>query len=90
VISQQQPGIHTAEAVIKQLLAGANAVQITSALYKNNIDHISSLNKGIESWMSDHKFNTIDDFRGKLSQVKLDNPAVLERVQFMRLYSNIE
>lgn len=83
-------GIHTAEAAIKQLLAGANAVQMTSALYKNNIDHISSVVKGIESWMGDHKFNSIDDFRGKLSQIKLENPAVLERVQFMKLYSNIE
>jgi dihydroorotate dehydrogenase (fumarate) len=83
-------GIHTAEAAIKQLLAGANAVQVTSALYKNNIDHISSMTKGIESWMSEHKFNSIDDFRGKLSQIKLENPAVLERVQFMKLYSNIE
>jgi dihydroorotate dehydrogenase (fumarate) len=83
-------GIHTAEAAIKQLLAGANAVQITSALYKNNIDHIGSVVKGIETWMGEHKFSSIDDFRGKLSQIKLENPAVLERVQFMKLYSNIE
>ena len=82
-------GIHDHESAIKQLLAGANAVQVASVLYKQGFDQISQINKGIEAWMDEMKYSTIDDFRGKLSQVNVENPAVFERVQFMRLYSKI-
>jgi dihydroorotate dehydrogenase (fumarate) len=83
-------GIHNAEAAIKQLLAGATTVQITSALYKNGFDQITKIVEGIKDWMEPHNFKSIDDFRGKLSQKNVENPAVFERVQFMKLYSNIE
>ena len=83
-------GIHNHEAMIKQLLAGANVVQMTSALYKNGFDVIKNTLDGLMDWMESHEFKTIDDFRGKMSQSKQENPAVYERVQFMRLYSQIE
>jgi len=40
--------------------------------------------------MKKHKFDTVDSFRGKLSKSNLENPAAIERVQFMKLYSDIE
>jgi dihydroorotate dehydrogenase (fumarate) len=82
-------GIHDHESVIKQLLAGATAVQMASALYKYGFKHITEVLKGIEGWMDQKGFKTTDDFRGMLSQQKLDNPAAFERVQFMKLYSQI-
>jgi dihydroorotate dehydrogenase (fumarate) len=44
---------------------------------------------GIESWMQDHNFNSIKDFKGLLSHTNVHNPASYERVQFIRLYSSI-
>ncbi|MCX6271075.1 MAG: diguanylate cyclase [Bacteroidetes bacterium] len=82
-------GIHDYEAVVKQLLAGATAVQVASLLYKNGFNQIARLNNGLEKWMEEKNFKTITDFRGKLSQVNVENPAVFERVQFMKLYSKI-
>jgi len=82
-------GIHTAEAAIKQLLAGATAVQVVSALYKHGFGSIGEMLKGIEQWMDQKGFASIDEFRGKMSQHNLVNPAEFERVQFMRLYSKI-
>ena len=35
-------------------------------------------------WMDHEGYNNLDDFRGKLSQVKSGNPAAFERVQFMK------
>jgi dihydroorotate dehydrogenase (fumarate) len=40
--------------------------------------------KELEGWMTRNKFNTLDQFRGKMSQAKSENPAVYERVQFMK------
>jgi len=82
-------GIHNAEAVIKQLLGGATAVQVVSALYKGGLGVIAKITEGIEQWMDNKGFATIDEFRGKMNQKNLKNPAEFERVQFMRLYSKI-
>ena len=82
-------GIHTAEAAIKQLLAGATAVQVVSALYKDGFGAIARIVEGIGQWMDKKGYASIDDFRGKMNQQSLKNPAEFERVQFMRLYSKI-
>jgi dihydroorotate dehydrogenase (fumarate) len=82
-------GIHDHEAVIKQILAGATAVQMVSAFYKLGFDYLGKVNQEIEKWMDEKGFQILDDFRGLLSQQKLPNPAAFERVQFMKLYSNI-
>ncbi len=80
-------GIHDGAAIIKQLLAGANAVQIASAFYKNGKGIIKNMLDDLTSWMDQKKFNKIDDFRGKLSQEKTQNPAAYERMQFMKYFS---
>jgi dihydroorotate dehydrogenase (fumarate) len=83
-------GVHDYKAFIKMLLAGATTVQIASALYKQGLDVIPEILKNTGEWMKMNKFETIDSFRGKLSQANLENPAAVERVQFMKLYSGIE
>jgi len=81
-------GIHDGDAVIKQLLAGANAVQVVSAIYNHGPEKIQNMLKDVKKWMINHDFKTIDEFRGKLSQVKSGNPSVYERVQFMKYFSD--
>ncbi len=82
-------GIHTGETAIKQLLAGATAIEVVSAIYKHGYPVISDILKGIENWMDEKGYKTIDAFRGKMNQNGIANPAEFERVQFMRLYSEI-
>ncbi len=77
-------GAHDGEAVIKFLLAGANAVQISSTLYKNGMGVIAEIHGFIADWMRRHNYNSIEDFQGKLSQNKTKNPAEYQRVQFMK------
>jgi dihydroorotate dehydrogenase (fumarate) len=83
-------GIHDGSALIKQLLAGAHAVQIASVLYKKGFKEIGVMIKELEEWMERKNFKTIDDFRGKLNVSEYDNPAAYERVQFMKHFSGIE
>ena len=79
-------GVHEGAALIKQLLAGANAVQVASTLYKNGKGQIAEMLKTLEDWMGQKGFNKLDDFRGKMSQAKSSNPAAYERVQFMKYF----
>ena len=77
-------GVHKADDVIKQLLAGAATTQLCSVLYKNGIEYISDILKDLIAWMDKHNFNSIDDFKGKLSQESSDNPAAYERSQYVK------
>ncbi len=83
-------GVHDGKAIIKQLLAGANAVQVCSAIYKNGIDYLETMIKEVEDWMSKHGYNNIDEFRGKMSYSNIDDPLVYERSQFMKYFSSIQ
>jgi dihydroorotate dehydrogenase (fumarate) len=83
-------GVHDYKAFVKQILAGATTVQIASALYTEGFDIIPEILKNTEKWMNKHKFEMVDSFRGKLSQSNLENPAAIERVQFMKFYSGID
>jgi len=80
-------GIHDGKALIKQLLAGAKVCQVASTLYKNGIHRIQSMLDELDGWMDMNEFNSIDEFRGKCSQANISNPALYERSQFMRHFS---
>lgn len=80
-------GIHDGNAVVKQILAGAKAVQVVSCLYKNGPEHIDAMQDTLKKWMAHHDYKCLSDFRGKMSQEAASNPAVLERVQFMKYFS---
>jgi dihydroorotate dehydrogenase (fumarate) len=79
-------GVHDGTAVVKALLAGAKAVQVVSTLYRNGVDTIRSMLTELEAWMGRHGFKAIADFRGRMSQAASEDPAVYERVQFMKHY----
>ncbi len=80
-------GIHDGAGVIKQLLAGAKAVQVASTLYKNGPEQIGAMLRDLEEWMNRKGYKSINDFRGKLSYGKVKDPALLERVQFMKYFN---
>jgi dihydroorotate dehydrogenase (fumarate) len=79
-------GIHDGEAVIKQLLVGAQATQICSSVYINGSQVIAGMLKDLTAFMKKRHFMTIEDFRGQLSYKNISNPAIYERVQFMKYF----
>jgi len=79
-------GVHDGTGLIKQILAGANAVQVASTVYKNGKGQIGEMLKTLETWMEKMGFSSLSDFRGKMSQAKSSNPAAYERVQFMKYF----
>jgi dihydroorotate dehydrogenase (fumarate) len=83
-------GVHDGKAVVKQILAGASAVQVCSTLYKNGIDHLETIIKEVEEWMGKKGYNNINEFKGKMSYNKINDPLVYERSQFMKYFSSIQ
>jgi dihydroorotate dehydrogenase (fumarate) len=83
-------GIHSGESVIKQILAGADAVQIVSVLYQRGAEYINIMLNDIETWMNEKGYNYISQFKGKVSRESAENNAAFERMQFMKYFSGIE
>jgi dihydroorotate dehydrogenase (fumarate) len=83
-------GIHTYQAVVKLILAGASSVQLASVLYKKGFKVIAELLKGIESWMEKNKFESIDDFKGKVNFGNTVDPDLYLRSQFMERIREME
>ncbi len=77
-------GAHDGAAVVKQLLAGAAAVQVCSALYRHGPGHLTTMVREVREWMEAKGYEILAQFRGALSQKHVDNPADYERVQFMK------
>lgn len=81
-------GIHDWEDVIKCLLAGATTVQLCSAVYTHGSEIISQIMTCMEEWMHMINFQSVDEFRGRLSYANIANPAMYERVQFIKYFAN--
>lgn len=79
-------GIHDWETIVKMLLVGATTVQIVSILYKEGFSIVGTILQDISKWMEQNGYQSIADFRGKLSLDNTTNLAEFERVQFMRTF----
>jgi len=83
-------GIHDGHTVLKNILAGAAAVQIATILYKKGPEVIGEMLGQIEGWMNSKNISTIKEITGKLNQASVKDPVVYERSQFMRYFSNAQ
>lgn len=81
-------GIHDGEAVIKQLLAGAQVTQVCSSVYINGSQVIASMANDLKEFMNKWNFKKIEDFRGRLSYKNIPDPMLYERAQFMKYFSS--
>jgi dihydroorotate dehydrogenase (fumarate) len=78
-------GIHSGEDALEVLLAGADVFQVVSTLYRNSPDVIVDILNGIESWMKRKGYETLDEFRGKLSAQRNPDRLAYRRVQYVQM-----
>lgn len=83
-------GIFTGHDVVKMMLAGADVVQVVSTLYKNKVEVISEMLSQMEQWMNSKQYNSIDDFRGKLSEARSSDVFAYKRAQYIDILMKSE
>lgn len=83
-------GVTDGNDVVKLLLAGATAVQVASCLYRNGLDYMKTLNSQLQQWMERKGYESIDQFKGKLSMRPNDKASMLMRTQFMNYFAEIK
>jgi dihydroorotate dehydrogenase (fumarate) len=78
-------GVYDAQGTLKQILAGAQVVQMASALVKNGVPHLGKVLQGVEEWMDRRGHSTLAEVRGTLSQKEISDPGAFERAQYVHL-----
>ena len=78
-------GAHSAEDVIKAILAGAHTVQLVSVLLKHGPVFLSTLLRGIADWMDAHGYENVDQFRGAMNLKRCPDASAFERANYQRI-----
>ena len=78
-------GVHSVEDVIKSIMAGANVTMLTSSLLNRGIKYLGSLLRDVEKWLEEHKYQSIKEVHGTVSQKSIPEPALFERANYLRV-----
>jgi len=81
-------GIHTCEDAVKMLLAGADVCHMAAALLQQGAQQITTVLTGVEEWMEDNEYESIEQLKGSVSQQHASNPAAFERANYISMLEN--
>ena len=79
-------GVHSGEAVVKSLLAGASAVEVCSALYMAGEGWVASALDTVAKWQERHGFESVAEYRGRMNAADAEHVDRLERMQFLKYF----
>jgi len=78
-------GVHSADEVLKGLMAGADIACLCSALLMHGPEHISVVLKQLSQWMIEKEYVSVDQLKGSLSYHHAINPAAYERANYLEV-----
>jgi len=78
-------GVHEPVDAVKAIMAGADGVQIVSALLKRGPAYLREIIKGFEAWAVEHEYESLEQMRGSMSLARCPDPAAFERGNYMRV-----
>jgi dihydroorotate dehydrogenase (fumarate) len=78
-------GVHIATDAIKAVMAGADAIQLVSALLQRGPAYLKEVRDGMAAWMEEHGYESLAQMRGSMSLARCADPKAYERANYMRL-----
>jgi dihydroorotate dehydrogenase (fumarate) len=83
-------GVHTLADVVKSTMAGADAVQMVTALLDFGPGYLTELHQDLAAWLETHQYNSLAQMRGSMSLLRTPNRAVFERGNYMKILNSWE
>jgi len=83
-------GVHTAQDVLKVMMAGANVAMMTSTLLENGVGRIMHILTDLQEWMEEHEYESIEQMRGSMSQQAVTEPAAFERANYIKALNTFD
>lgn len=81
-------GIHSAEDVIKIMMAGGDVAMVCSDLLRHGPVRITEILSDIISWMQVKEYESISQMKGSMSQKSVTEPAAFERANYMKVLNS--
>ncbi len=78
-------GIHTRDDAIKALMAGADCLQMMSALLKHGLGHLRHLRQAVGDWMEEKEYKSLTQMKGSMSHKHSPNPEAIERANYLKI-----
>lgn len=78
-------GVHTHSDAIKALMAGANAVQLVSALLRHGPHYLATLLREMKLWMETHEYESVKQLQGSMSHERSPDASAYERANYARM-----
>ena len=82
-------GVHGPEDVLKLVMVGADVTEMCSTLLRNGISHLRYIEQGVLDWMETHEYDSIQQMKGSMSQMRCADPSAFERAQYMRAVRDV-
>jgi len=83
-------GLHGPEDVIKLLMVGADVTMLCSTLLRNGISHLRYIEEGLQGWMERHEYESVQQLKGSMSQLRCPDPSAFERAQYMKAVKGVQ
>jgi dihydroorotate dehydrogenase (fumarate) len=81
-------GVHTANDVLKTMMAGAKVAMMASNLLRNGEQVLPSMLTELETWMKEREYSSIKQMQGSMSQKSVKEPAAFERANYMNVLNS--
>ena len=78
-------GVHDARDAIKAIMAGADAVQMVSALLLRGPKALADVRAGVTRWLEEHEYESLAQMKGSMSLLSCPDPAAYERANYARV-----
>lgn len=78
-------GVHGPIEAVKALMAGADTVQMVSAVLRDGPDAVTRVRDGLVAWLEEHEYAGLGELRGSMSLRRCPDPAAFERGNYLRV-----
>jgi dihydroorotate dehydrogenase (fumarate) len=78
-------GVHDPIDAVKAVMAGADAVQMVSALLQDGPHRLTAIRDGFERWGNEHDYDSVVEMRGAADLSRCTNPASFERGNYQQV-----
>ncbi len=83
-------GVHSAQDVLKAMMAGANVAMMASTLLESGVGRIMHILTDLQEWMEEHEYESIEQMRGSMSQRAVAEPAAFERANYIKALNTFD
>ena len=83
-------GVHTANDVLRGVMAGANVTMLASELIAKGPARATEILADMEKWMGEFEYDSIRQMCGSMSQKSVDDPDAFERGNYMKALTSFD